>query len=740
MKSARSTTIANTIREELQPQRLVPSLLVSPVHGLTEVVLAISLASLIFSGQLAMYLNIGIGLALVTSFLANVILALFVVIPGTVTGIQDVPAAIMAVIAASLVALLSQSSTPEQLLPTVLIATALITLLCGLFFTLLGQFKLGNIIRFLPYPVIGGFLAGTGWLLFTGGIDTLVGPQSQIADLFQPTVLILWLPGLVLGVALFVVTEWIDSPFAFPITLLVAVLLFGLVAWISGTTIVELRAQGWLLQPFQTEIAWQPITPAMLTQVDWQAIAVQLPRIITLIIVSTISLLLNVSGLELTTHEESDLNAELRTSGIANIVVGLAGGMVNFQQLGLSALNHRSGARSRVPGLIGALIVFLVLVAGSDFIILIPKLIMGSVLVLLGLSFLYDWLYRTWFTLPKIDYLIVVVILLVIVTVGFLEGIGLGLLFAVVMFVVNYSRTDIVRYELSGKTYHSRVTRPSPESDYLFSKGAQIHIFELQGFIFFGTADKLLHRIQTHIRDIPANLPTFVLLDFRRTPGIDSTALLSFQRLEQVVEETAVTIILTALSPTIKKQFTTSGLLAKGSHFQEMANLDTAVEWCEDQLLRDAGLLNVPPVGLSAQLAALLPDTTGIESLLQIANRLQIPAGTVLIKQGAPAYELYFIESGQVTAQLEQPGQSPVRLETMGYGQVVGELGFYSRQARTASVVADQDSVVYRLTRANLIQMETADPQAAAAFHHLIAQLLAQRVTHLIDVVNALTE
>ena len=99
---------------------------------------------------------------------------------------------------------------------------------------------------------------------------------------------------------------------------------------------------------------------------------------------------------------------------------------------------------------------------------------------------------------------------------------------------------------------------------------------------------------------------------------------------------------------------------------------------------------------------------------------------------------IYFIESGLVTAQLEYPGKPPVRLETMKSGRVIGELGFYLGQKRTASVVADEPSTVYLLSAKNLEKMEKKSPAVASYFHQLIIQLLAERTTHLIRTVAAL--
>ena len=99
---------------------------------------------------------------------------------------------------------------------------------------------------------------------------------------------------------------------------------------------------------------------------------------------------------------------------------------------------------------------------------------------------------------------------------------------------------------------------------------------------------------------------------------------------------------------------------------------------------------------------------------------------------------MYFIESGQVTAQLEQPGREPLRLETMRGGRTVGELGFYLGTRRSATVVADRPTVVYVLTQAELARLEREDPAAAHAFHRVIVHLLGERVLHLVRAVDAL--
>src|SRR5690606_22413438 len=107
-------------------------------------------------------------------------------------------------------------------------------------------------------------------------------------------------------------------------------------------------------------------------------------------------------------------------------------------------------------------------------------------------------------------------------------------------------------------------------------------------------------------------------------------------------------------------------------------------------------------------------------------------------RQGDPPDALYFIESGRLTAQIETGDGEPARLQTMEGGHVLGELGFFLGRERTAAVIADRPSVVYCLSHQALARMKEQDPGLASCFHQSIVHFLAERVVHLVRVVNAL--
>ncbi|WP_226586720.1 STAS domain-containing protein [Microseira wollei] len=137
----------------------------------------------------------------------------------------------------------------------------------------------------------------------------------------------------------------------------------------------------------------------------------------------------------------------------------------------------------------------------------------------------------------------------------------------------------------SGVNYRSRVQRPPNQVQLLRQKGEQTYILELQGLIFFGTANKLLNQIRERLDLANENL-RFVILDFRQVTGLESSAVLSFAKLKQIAKKQSLQLVLTDLPPTAAKQFHQGGVLETPDPvFQVFPDLDRGLEWCESQIL-----------------------------------------------------------------------------------------------------------------------------------------------------------
>ncbi|MFN2215139.1 MAG: SLC26A/SulP transporter family protein [Anaerolineales bacterium] len=735
--------MAGELSRDIKSVQILPGFTSGLVVGLVEVIIAISFAALIFTGEISISIATGIGLALIATTINGIVITLLTSLPGTISGIQDAPSAILATLSAALVASMPPGAPEQEVFVTVIMAISITTILCGVFFLAMGYFNLGSLVRFLPYPVVGGFLAGTGWLLVTGSIHMMtdITPSlHKLSSLFQPEILLLWIPGLIFALILLVIMNRYNHYLLLPGLIFGAILSFFLITRLAGFSISDASANGWLLGPFPEGSLIGSLPLSSLLQVNWGLIVRQVGSMVIILVISAISLLLNASGLELEVRADLDLNHELRSAGIANLLGGLFAGFIGYHQLGLSVMNQKLGSKTRLTGLFAAAVCVAALVTGTSLISLFPKFILGGLLLYLGLAFLHEWLYETWFRLPKSDYLVILLILFVIASVGFLEGVAIGILAAVILFAVNYSRIDVIKHSLTAATYQSTISRPKLQRRLLQRYGNQILIIELQGFIFFGTANQLLEQMRAHINLHARTRLCFMVFDFVHVTGVDSSVLISFQKMIQLINENSSSIVLTGLSKDIEAFLRRSGILSSDEEaLIVLPDLDHGVEWCENTLLESTGVLAKDTrKSLPDQLKAVIADSKIVSRIMNYLELQELPAGVHIIQQGDSPGDVYFLEEGFVTAQLEIPGQDPLRLNTLSSENLVGELGFYLGSKRNASVVSDTPIKVFRLTTEALGKMEANDPEAAAEFHKFIVHIMAEKLSHVMSTVESL--
>ena len=105
------------------------------------------------------------------------------------------------------------------------------------------------------------------------------------------------------------------------------------------------------------------------------------------------------------------------------------------------------------------------------------------------------------------------------------------LLLSIVLFVINYSKVEVIKYQLTGKTFSSNVERSNHLKQILDEHGEEINILPLQGFIFFGTANRLLIQVQLRQKDKTLDELKYLVFDFRHVTGLDSSAINSFNKL-----------------------------------------------------------------------------------------------------------------------------------------------------------------------------------------------------------------
>lgn len=727
-----------SLRRELGAGKLAANLVSGGLMGVTEVFVAISFATLIFSGSLSISLSFGIGAALFSAALILILSALFTSAPGMVASLQDSATVLLALIAAQLAAD-TQAANPQDRLATVFVGIGFAVFLTGVCMFLIGAFKLGGLVRYIPYPVVGGFLAGTGLLLVQGSFGAMADYPLQAAyfqQLQQPDQLILWLPGVFFAAVLVFGLRWIRHSLAMPALLVALLLLFFVGLLVSGTSIAEANQMGLLLGGGGVA-RWMPLSTGMFAQADWGAILRRAGDIGVLIAISLVSLLLNTTGLELILQKDADLDKELRVSGLANLLSGLGGGIIGFHAISLSALMQRVGGRGRLPGVIAGAVSLVMGVAGTALLAFFPRAILGGLLLFLGVEFLIEWVFQGWRRFSRLEYAVVLLIAGVIFFTDFLIGVGVGLVVMIVMFVVSYSRISAVRYTLRGDEIHSNVERSALQRQALHRYGDQIHVMALEGFLFFGSVSSLLERVRTRINAADQPPLRFLLFDFKRVSGMDSSAALIFSKVRQLTDSAQIRLALSDVSQDFLARLDLPELST--NEVRIFPDLDRAIESCEQAILEDLGL---GAADLPADLLQLL-EQDGLafsltHRLVDYLEACPLEPGDYLIHQDAQSDAMFYIVSGRVSVYLERPPEAPARLRSLLGGSSVGEVGLYLNQPRLASVIADEPSLAYRLSREALDRMRMDDPDLAAAFHAMIARQLSEILTMNTRTVEAL--
>jgi SulP family sulfate permease len=231
--------------------------------------------------------------------------------------------------------------------------------------------------------------------------------------------------------------------------------------------------------------------------------------------------------------------------------------------------------------------------------------------------------------------------------------------------------------------------------------------------------------------DRPVHGGGYLVIDFQRVSGLDSSVISSFARLRQVAEETGFVIVLTGLNESACRAFLRSDLeIGDGALIRIAPNLENGLRWAEDALLAGIAPGTAANIGrpLDEILTTIVGDAAVAGTIAEYCERIAIDADTRLIEANAPVEDIFFIESGDAVVEIAGDDGDPIHIAVVGAGAVVGELAFYLGEPRTGWVVARTDMVVWRFSREAMGHLASAAPDAALRFHQGIAAMLSRRL------------
>ncbi|HIA95207.1 MAG TPA: cyclic nucleotide-binding domain-containing protein, partial [Candidatus Marinimicrobia bacterium] len=294
-------------------------------------------------------------------------------------------------------------------------------------------------------------------------------------------------------------------------------------------------------------------------------------------------------------------------------------------------------------------------------------------------------------------------------------------------------RSDAI--ELSGKTFSSNVGRSEYMKKILEEKGDQIFILPLQGFVFFGTANQILERVQRRFDSDPDIELSYLVFDFRQVTGVDSSAVNSFNKLQIMAEKNEFRVLLCGMSAEVHDQFEIENLLSEDSNiFNAFSDLDHGLEWCEEHIIQKS-------LELEGHASQTIREGSFKDRFQQVADFFEYreeTEGTRIIEQGQNPGGIYFIDAGQISVFLDTGGGNEIRLKTMGEGTVVGEVSLYLGSKASASVVTDEPCQIYYLSKGKFNQLNQDAPEKASELHTYVVKLLSDRLAESNATIRAL--
>ena len=700
----------------------------------------VSFGALMFQGNFSAGIPIATWAMLIGSCIGGVWIALATSLPPLATGI-DLPTGAVLVLLSATVGprVAAAGGSPQTAVQTVMLIFTAATVMSGGLLYGLGACRWGTYFRFMPYFVVGGFLAATGCLLILGAVrmttGRTLGPNIQATNWTVIETTKLASAVAALGILL-TLRRWIKSAFAMPAALLLM--------WLTG--VIALRSlglsspdYGWYFPSLGTLIEWFPFEAARTSHLDWPMMARLIPELLAVSIVALISLISKVSSIEVTRQASGDLNREFRAHGIASLVSAPFGGLVSSVQVGTSRLLEHAGGATRMSGVACALVLGIVGITNFNLPGLIPIPIVAGLVLYLGYSFIVDGLWRPYSQRAWLDLLLAIAITTVCILYGYLIGLLVGLVCACLLFVISYARLGVVRRHLTGAHFASYVDRSAEASAFLRETGDAIQLYWLSGYIFFGSSEGVFERIRTDIETLLPRRVAYVILDFGMVSGADSSAFASLTKLRNYCGQRGITLVYSSLSSANWTALERGGFFGGKSPHRAFANLNLSLAWCEDQLLANVSLESDKSLaGFESWIQHQLGASIRPSDFIAYLERKDAEGSQILYREGEPADTLDLVAAGHLTIDIARSDGESLCVRRIMTHTVVGEMGFFRHSVRSATVCSDGPATLFTLTRANFERMRRERPDLSNAFDNFIIRILADRVDIATDQIAAL--
>jgi SulP family sulfate permease len=696
--------------------------------GVLTVSFGLSYALLIFGGPLAPYLSYGVAATFIASAILAAVIGVGSSLPFAIAGPDSSTAAMTGILASSIVERMLATDPSAPVLPAVLITLAMTTVLTGVVLCCFGMTRMGRAIRYVPYPVVGGFLAATGCLILLGAVRVITGYSLHFDTLgrfVDPLALSKLGAACAMALVLYMTWHRSRSSFGLPALLIGGVVAAHIVFWLTGLSSADAQAAGWTFEPPPSVTFMLPWSVEGLSHYPWKILAELSGNLIAVIFVTASSTLFNTTGVEVATNREANLERELNVTGIANMLTGAFGGYTGCISISRTILNFNGGGTGPLAGLTVAAISLLMLIFAPALLGYMPKFVLGGLLIYLGADQLHKWIIQSRRRLSPTDYLSLLAIVVIIVGWGFIAGILIGVVIGCTTFALSASRIDSIKFSFDGSEYRSSLDRSREQLAVLSAHGGSIQGLNLQSYLFFGSANRLYQ----HVKALLVRHPEckFLMFDFKLVTGIDSSAAYSFAQIKRAAHDRGIKLVLVHLQAVTEKALRSSEFISPDVNV--MPELDHALEWCENEIIAQHEGRGDEEASLRDWFVRILGTEEEAAELIHRCERLEVDAGEIIVRAGDAADSMHFILDGRVGVMIATGDGDLTRVRSLGRYTTIGEMGLVARTPRNATIQAEIASILYVLNTHQFETIKTENPTLSQKLLTFFVLVMAERLT-----------
>lgn len=616
----------------------------------------------------------------------------------------------------------------------------IVALLAGIFQILFGVIGLGRLIKYMPFPVVSGYLSGVGLYIIAAQSPIFLGlPQgTHFWDAFELFVGWKWesiVVGAVTIITMIYANKIMRSIPAVIIALIVGMIAYGALGLVDPLlfhpnnpfVIGELGGTGGInfidsfIGRFKTII-----------YLNIDDITLLLFPALTLAALLSIDTLKTCVILDSMTHSFHNSNRELIAQGSGNVVSALIGGMPGSGTMGATMVNISSGAKTRLSGLIEGIMAVVAFVVLAGFIAWIPVASLAGILIVIGFRMIDKHsvkLLRSRQTM--LDFFIIVSVAITALSVSLIAAAGVGLVLAVVLYIIQQIGASVIYRHQDGTEARSKIVRGKDEETLLCEKGDIFSVYELHGSLFFGTANQLYTMLQEDLQH-----KKYIIMDMKRVQNVDLTAAHILLQIKDILHERDGYLLLCRLPhklPTgddMESYFNHVGLLKHLSPIKVFDDLDDAIEWAENKIIKEGMIVTNSEEILDLSEFDLFEGRKEqtIEELRTLVETKSYKKGETIYSEGEGNGEIFLIRRGSVRVMLPYAGRKSVHLNTIGRNNFFGEFSFLEGAPHYTDTVAASDTELYSISRDAFEQFSLHHKKTALHFMQSLAAVLAERL------------